>query len=69
MTVLNRSPLNKAAWKWLKEARQSPEPHYLYLLSLAAWGLENGVEGDWPEGNRPALQEQVDGLFGWKPEK
>jgi hypothetical protein len=64
----NEDQLNKAAWKWLKKARQSPPPHYLYLLSLAAWGLENGVEGDWPAKDRAALKLQVDGLFGWKPE-
>jgi hypothetical protein len=68
VSVQNESPLNKAAWKRLKEARESPPQHHLYLLSLAAWGLEQRVEGDWPERERYALQEQVNILFGWKPE-
>jgi hypothetical protein len=67
MAVQNEDQLNKAAWARLKEARDSPDPQYLYLLSLASWGLENGSAGDWPEKERHALQMQVDGLFGWKP--
>jgi hypothetical protein len=68
MAALNENPLNKASWKRLKEARESPPPHHLYLLSLAAWGLENKVQGEWPDRDRPAVQQQVDGLFGWKQE-
>jgi len=64
----NESQLNRAAWKRLKEARDHPDPEHLFLLSLASWGLDNGAEGDWPEKERHALQMQVDGLFGWKPE-
>lgn len=63
----NSSILNRAAYRWLMKARaEEKAPHYLYLLSLAAWGLENGAEGDWPERNRYALEEQVNLLFGWK---
>jgi hypothetical protein len=64
----NDSQLNRAAWRWLKEARQSPDPYSLHLLNLADWGLENEAEGDWPEQERYALREQVNLLFGWKPE-
>jgi hypothetical protein len=63
---VQENQLNKAAWKWLKEAREHPQPQHLYLLSLASWGLDNGAEGDWPEQERPALQEQVNLLFAWK---
>ena len=66
--VLNENQLNRAAWRLLKEARESPPPHHLYLLSLASWGMENGVQGEWPDRDRPALQDQVNGLFGWEPE-
>jgi hypothetical protein len=34
---------------------------------LASWGLKNGVQGEWPSRNRPALEELVGLLFGWKP--
>jgi hypothetical protein len=62
------NPLNRAAHKWLREARASAPPHYLHLLSLADWGLENGGEGEWPEDERPALEMQLAALFGWKPQ-
>jgi hypothetical protein len=62
----NDNPLNQAALEWLMEARADAPTHYLYLLSLAAWGLEKGVASGWKE--RAALQEQVDSLFGWKAE-
>jgi hypothetical protein len=63
----NDNPLNRQAHKWLREARASAPPHYLHLLSLADWGLENGVEGEWPERDRPAVEQQVASLFGWAP--
>ena len=61
----NDSQLNRAAWKWLKIARADAPPTYLYLLSLAQWGLEQRVEGDWPNKETFALQQQVDALLGW----
>jgi hypothetical protein len=64
----NEDQLNRAALKLLKEARANPQAHHMHLLSLAAWGLEQGVEGEWPERDQPAVQEQVDGLFGWSPD-
>jgi hypothetical protein len=63
----NNKPLNRAAHKWLREARASAPPNDLHLLSLAQWGLENGVEGEWPERDRPAVEQQVASLFGWAP--
>jgi hypothetical protein len=60
----NDNPLNRAALEWLAEAKADAPTYYLHLLSLAAWGLEKGVASGWKE--RAALQEQVDGLFGWK---
>jgi hypothetical protein len=55
----NNNPLNKAAWKWLREAKRPPDPHSVHLVELAAWGLEHQAEGDWPERDRPALELQV----------
>ena len=63
----NDSLLNRAAWKWLKIARADANPAYLYLLSLAQWGLKQRVEGDWPSRETSAPQQQVDGLLGWRP--
>ena len=68
MLVLNNSALNRAAWRLLKEVRQPVQQHYLLFLQLADWGLENGAEGDWPERDRYALNDQVNLLFAWKPE-
>jgi len=53
--------------KWLRKAREYAPPDSLHLLTLAFWGLENGVEGEWPERDRPALEEQVGLLLGWDP--
>jgi len=65
----NNGALNRAAWRQLKEAKINPQLHHLYLLQLAAWGLENGAQGEWPEQERAFLKDQVDSLFGWtKPE-
>ena len=60
----NNMALNRAALKWLKEAKAPAPDHYLHLLNLAHWGLEMQVAAGWA--NRAALREQVDGLFGWK---
>src|SRR5437879_2150224 len=64
----NKGPINQAALRWLKEAKADAAAHHLYVLSLADWGLENKATGDWPETDRYALREQVDGLFAWAPE-
>jgi hypothetical protein len=63
----NDGELNRAALVWINQANEHAPPHHLHLLSLAAWGLDEGVSGDWPDKNRYALQEQVNLLFGWKP--
>jgi hypothetical protein len=70
MVVLpeNKNVLSLAAHKWLREAGEYAPPHYLHLLTLASWGLENGVEGEWPSRDRPALEEQIGLLFSWKPQ-
>lgn len=69
MAVLpqNNSTLNRAALRWLKEAKADAPPHYLHLFNLAAWGLDNGATGDWPAIEQPALQSQVDSLFAFQP--
>lgn len=61
----NNMALNRAALRWLKEARARAPNHYLHLLNLAHYGLEMGQAENWGE-NRAAIRQQVDGLFGWK---
>lgn len=68
VVVVNNSALNRAAWRQFRGTKQQPDPKYLALLQLAAWGLANGAEGDWPDKNRFDLQEQVNLLFGWEAE-
>jgi hypothetical protein len=63
----NKNVLSRAAHKWLREAGEYAPAPYLHLLTLASWGLENGVQGEWPSRDRTALEEQVGLLFGWKP--
>jgi hypothetical protein len=41
----NKNVLSLASHKWLREAGEYAPPHYLHLITLATWGLENGVEG------------------------
>ena len=66
MTVpQNNKPLNREALRWLKLAKESPEPSLLHVLTLAHWGLENGAKGDWPANHRAAVEEQVGLLLGW----
>lgn len=38
----NRWPVNRAALKWLREAKAVPEEDSSYLAQLAMWGLETG---------------------------
>jgi hypothetical protein len=61
----NESPLSKAALKWLMKERVHAPPWELHLLDLAHWGLENKVEGEWPNRERPAVELQVGYLAGW----
>jgi hypothetical protein len=51
----NKNVLSLASHKWLREAGEFAPPHCLHLLTLASWGLQNGVEGEWPSGDRLAL--------------
>jgi hypothetical protein len=63
---LNNDRVNQAALHWLQEVK-AVNPYYLHVLNLASWGLERGVEGEWPDRDRPAVEEQLSLLFGWKP--
>jgi len=65
--ALNKSPLNQEAKKWLKAAKESHPPEQLAVLALAFWGVEQRLQGGWPNRDRPAVEEQVNGLLGWKP--
>jgi len=64
----NDSLLNRAAWRQLKEAKQSPDPYTLHLLTLALWGLDQEAAGDWPQDHRDALEQGVGLLLGWEPQ-
>jgi len=55
----NNSPLNKAAWRLLREAKLSPDPYSLYIFQLAQYGLEQGVLGDWPARRTYVLDNQI----------
>jgi hypothetical protein len=66
--ALNDRLVNRAAWRWLKEVRVRPDPYSLHLLTLAQWGLDDGAQGGWPAREKFALEEQLNLLFGWKPE-
>lgn len=55
----NDSLPNRAAWNWLKKAKASIDPRSPQLLTLALWGMENRVEGDWPLAERDALEMQM----------
>lgn len=68
LATLNLLQLNRAALRQLKDVQAEAPTHYLHLLNLAAWGLENGAEGEWPFKDQAALQQQVDNLFAWKPQ-
>ena len=65
----NSHLLNRAAWKWLKQAREPVEPHHLYVLTLAWFGLDNGAMGDWPPRERETLRMQLGYLFGMNPQQ
>jgi hypothetical protein len=62
----NSIELNQAALKWLREAKADAAPYGLHLLSLAHWGLENGVQGEWPDRDGSSVELQVGLLLGWE---
>ena len=64
---LNNSLINRAAWKWLKKAKEWPNPLSPHLLTLALWGMEKRVEGDWTPHGADALEQQMWAMTGWKP--
>ena len=39
---LNKQPVNQLAKRFLRQARQKPDPDLLYLYQLPKWALENG---------------------------
>jgi hypothetical protein len=66
--ALNDRLVNRAAWKWLKEAKAEVDPYRLHLLTLAWWGWDNGVRVDRRKDRWEALELQLGYLSGWKPE-
>ena len=63
----NSQLLNQVALKWLRAAKEHAPEHSLHFLTLAWWGLENRVEGQWPARDRHAIEEQMGHLSRWKP--
>src|SRR5665811_981950 len=66
--ALNDRLVNRAAWRWLKEARALVDPYCVHLLTLALWGWENGARGDCPRSRWYSLELQLGHLCGWTPE-
>ena len=64
----NKGHLNQVALKWLRVAKTPAFPHVLHILSLADWGLNKRVPLECQNRDRPAVEEQVGQLLGWKPE-
>jgi len=57
----NKSPINQAALKWLKEAGDPDlQPWISYLAQLAHWGLEQGLEVGKPLAPNQPSQDQVE---------
>jgi hypothetical protein len=54
----NRWPVNQAALRWLKAARDPVRDDMSYLVQLAWWGLENGVSPSQP--NSPSQPDRND---------
>jgi hypothetical protein len=52
----NERPLAKAAFHWLMKERVHASP---WSLHVPDWGLENKVDGEWPDRDRPAVELQV----------
>jgi hypothetical protein len=70
----NNWPINRAALKWLREAKESPQQDASYVAQLAMWGLEKGIvdvsrplSPSQPE--RHELELVVGTVFGWEPEE
>lgn len=64
----NNMPLNRAALKWLKEAKVPAPNDQLHLLNLAQYGmeLERAAKAEWPDADQNWLKEQLAALSGWK---
>jgi hypothetical protein len=52
----NSNRVNQTA---LLEEVKEVHPHYLHMLSLAFWGLERGVAAEWPDRDRPGVEQEV----------
>ena len=66
-TLNHNDPVNRLALRWLKQAKAEAPNHYLQVLNLAAWGLENAATGEWPDQDQYVLDDQVSLMFGWAP--
>ncbi len=66
MSVLhaNTLPPNQEALRWLKAAKESEDSHLLYLVQLAHWGLEKGLQLNSVQRHN-ALQEDVELQVGY----
>jgi len=64
---LNKLPISQEALKRLREAKAQTYPEYLYLIQLAQWGVENGLELHGVK--RPMLESILWGLTDRAPQR
>ena len=61
---MNYKPVNRQARRFLLQAKERPDPSYLYCLQLALWGLEHGgLAEDY------RVEDSLRQMLGWNPEK
>jgi hypothetical protein len=66
-TPANQREPSQLALQWLREARASPDPNYLYLAQLAFWGTESGLRFRRHGQDSDELVRQVEMLLALKP--
>jgi hypothetical protein len=67
VNLLNQKPLNASALSWLRKAGEVSDPGALHLLTLANWGVEQGLAKPILGGQAYVLEGQVGELLGWNP--
>lgn len=62
----NAQPINRAALRWLRQAKAPADPDRLYALQLLTWGYEMGIEAPSPiaASHRQELMDSAHRLLG-----